>query len=69
MCLILPCRTRFLETTIVTGSLSCLKLGLHGFHVHALRDTTNARMSTDLISILVEKCMVLLKMRIVILVI
>ncbi|KAL6323903.1 hypothetical protein AAG906_005900 [Vitis piasezkii] len=35
-----------IETTIVTGSLSCLKLGLHGFHVHALGDMTNGCMST-----------------------
>ncbi|KAL6348533.1 hypothetical protein AAG906_013153 [Vitis piasezkii] len=33
-------------TTTVTGSLFGLKLGLHGFHVHALGDTTNGCMST-----------------------
>ncbi|KAL3750278.1 hypothetical protein ACJRO7_011298 [Eucalyptus globulus] len=32
--------------TTVTGSLSGLKPGLHGFHVHALGDTTNGCMST-----------------------
>ncbi|GFP81893.1 superoxide dismutase [cu-zn] 1 [Phtheirospermum japonicum] len=33
-------------STIVKGSLSGLKPGLHGFHVHALGDTTNGCMST-----------------------
>ncbi|CBI34281.3 hypothetical protein VitviT2T_021171 [Vitis vinifera] len=33
-------------STTVTGSLSGLKPGLHGFHVHALGDTTNGCMST-----------------------
>ncbi|GFZ08954.1 copper/zinc superoxide dismutase 1 [Actinidia rufa] len=32
--------------TTVTGSLCGLKPGLHGFHVHALGDTTNGCMST-----------------------
>ncbi|KAL6548450.1 hypothetical protein OROGR_008871 [Orobanche gracilis] len=32
--------------TTVTGKLSGLKPGLHGFHVHALGDTTNGCMST-----------------------
>uniref|UniRef100_A0A0E0I5C2 Superoxide dismutase [Cu-Zn] n=1 Tax=Oryza nivara TaxID=4536 RepID=A0A0E0I5C2_ORYNI len=32
--------------TSVTGSVSGLKPGLHGFHVHALGDTTNGCMST-----------------------
>ncbi|GAB2287372.1 cysteine desulfurase Selenocysteine lyase [Dionaea muscipula] len=32
--------------TTVTGDLSGLKPGLHGFHVHALGDTTNGCMST-----------------------
>ncbi|XP_059598659.1 superoxide dismutase [Cu-Zn]-like [Vitis vinifera] len=40
--------TKFLwiSSTTVTGSLSGLKPGLHGFHVHALGDTTNGCMST-----------------------
>ncbi|KAH7421520.1 hypothetical protein KP509_13G061600 [Ceratopteris richardii] len=33
-------------STLVTGKLSGLKPGLHGFHVHALGDTTNGCMST-----------------------
>ncbi|KAL2942290.1 Superoxide dismutase [Cu-Zn], partial [Bienertia sinuspersici] len=32
--------------TTVTGNVSGLKPGLHGFHVHALGDTTNGCMST-----------------------
>ncbi|KAG6501339.1 hypothetical protein ZIOFF_041218 [Zingiber officinale] len=32
--------------TTVTGSITGLKPGLHGFHVHALGDTTNGCMST-----------------------
>uniref|UniRef100_A0A977XQY4 Superoxide dismutase [Cu-Zn] n=1 Tax=Piper nigrum TaxID=13216 RepID=A0A977XQY4_PIPNI len=32
--------------TTVVGSLSGLQPGLHGFHVHALGDTTNGCMST-----------------------
>ncbi|CAD6203639.1 unnamed protein product [Miscanthus lutarioriparius] len=32
--------------TTVTGSVSGLKPGLHGFHVHALGDTTNGCIST-----------------------
>ncbi|KAL0323516.1 UNVERIFIED_CONTAM: Superoxide dismutase [Cu-Zn] 1 [Sesamum angustifolium] len=32
--------------TSVTGNLSGLKPGLHGFHVHALGDTTNGCLST-----------------------
>ncbi|KAG9457563.1 hypothetical protein H6P81_002071 [Aristolochia fimbriata] len=32
--------------TTVTASLSGLRPGLHGFHVHALGDTTNGCMST-----------------------
>lgn len=30
----------------MTGNVSGLKPGLHGFHVHALGDTTNGCMST-----------------------
>lgn len=30
----------------MTGTVSGLKPGLHGFHVHALGDTTNGCMST-----------------------
>ncbi|XP_038877559.1 superoxide dismutase [Cu-Zn] [Benincasa hispida] len=33
-------------STTVTGNVSGLKPGLHGFHVHALGDTTNGCMST-----------------------
>ncbi|RZR92441.1 hypothetical protein BHM03_00020746, partial [Ensete ventricosum] len=33
--------------TTVTGTISGLKAGLHGFHVHALGDTTNGCMSTE----------------------
>lgn len=32
--------------TTVNGNISGLKPGLHGFHVHALGDTTNGCMST-----------------------
>lgn len=32
--------------TTVTGKISGLRPGLHGFHVHALGDTTNGCMST-----------------------
>jgi Cu-Zn family superoxide dismutase len=32
--------------TTVTGNVSGLKPGLHGFHVHALGDTTNGCLST-----------------------
>ncbi|CAI9771032.1 unnamed protein product [Fraxinus pennsylvanica] len=32
--------------TTVTGNVAGLKPGLHGFHVHALGDTTNGCMST-----------------------
>jgi len=32
--------------TTVTGTISGLKPGLHGFHVHSLGDTTNGCMST-----------------------
>uniref|UniRef100_A5HIG4 Superoxide dismutase [Cu-Zn] n=1 Tax=Caragana jubata TaxID=283153 RepID=A5HIG4_9FABA len=32
--------------TTVTGNLAGLKPGLHGFHVHALGDTTNGCLST-----------------------
>lgn len=32
--------------TTVTGNLSGLKPGLHGFHAHALGDTTNGCLST-----------------------
>uniref|UniRef100_A0A3S5HLS6 Superoxide dismutase [Cu-Zn] n=1 Tax=Ceanothus thyrsiflorus TaxID=48245 RepID=A0A3S5HLS6_CEATH len=32
--------------TTVTGNISGLKPGLHGFHVHALGDTTNGCLST-----------------------
>ncbi|KAG6504323.1 hypothetical protein ZIOFF_036654 [Zingiber officinale] len=31
----------------LTGSITGLKPGLHGFHVHALGDTTNGFMSTE----------------------
>ncbi|GMI64211.1 superoxide dismutase 1, copper/zinc superoxide dismutase 1 [Hibiscus trionum] len=34
--------------TTVTWNIFCLKPGLHGFHVHALGDTTNGCMSTGL---------------------
>ncbi|WVZ56927.1 hypothetical protein U9M48_007391, partial [Paspalum notatum var. saurae] len=37
---------QLLGPTTVTGSVSGLKPGLHGFHVHALGDTTNGCMST-----------------------
>ncbi|KAG2695354.1 hypothetical protein I3843_07G010200 [Carya illinoinensis] len=33
-------------STKVTGNVSGLRPGLHGFHVHALGDTTNGCMST-----------------------
>ncbi|KAK9218839.1 hypothetical protein WN943_007477 [Citrus x changshan-huyou] len=36
--------------TTVSGSLSGLKPGPHGFHVHALGDTTNGCMSTGIYS-------------------
>lgn len=36
--------------TTVTGNVSGLKPGLHGFHVHALGDTTNGCMSTGNLS-------------------
>lgn len=39
--------------TSVTGTLSGLQPGLHGFHVHALGDTTNGCMSTGTLSHLV----------------
>jgi len=51
----LNCSLRFVDAkwfnlllgpTTVTGSVSGLKPGLHGFHVHALGDTTNGCMST-----------------------
>ncbi|KAI7750024.1 hypothetical protein M8C21_007897, partial [Ambrosia artemisiifolia] len=32
--------------TTITGDISGLKPGLHGFHVHAFGDTTNGCMST-----------------------
>ncbi|KAL0552604.1 hypothetical protein IC582_011722 [Cucumis melo] len=32
--------------TTITGNISGLKAGLHGFHVHALGDTTNGCLST-----------------------
>lgn len=32
--------------TTVTGNIAGLKPGIHGFHVHALGDTTNGCMST-----------------------
>ncbi|KAG6520694.1 hypothetical protein ZIOFF_017754 [Zingiber officinale] len=32
--------------TTITGSITGLKPGLHGFHVHALGDTANGCMST-----------------------
>lgn len=35
--------------TTVTGNVSGLKAGLHGFHVHALGDTTNGCMSTGIV--------------------
>ncbi|KAG6658576.1 hypothetical protein I3843_04G160800 [Carya illinoinensis] len=34
------------SSTTVTGNTYGLKPGLHGFHVHALGDTTNGCMST-----------------------
>ncbi|KAF3454381.1 hypothetical protein FNV43_RR04828 [Rhamnella rubrinervis] len=34
------------DSTTVTGNVSGLRPGLHGFHVHALGDTTNGCMST-----------------------
>jgi superoxide dismutase, Cu-Zn family len=37
-----------LGPTTVTGSVSGLKPGFHGFHVHALGDTTNGCMSTGI---------------------
>ena len=37
-----------LGPTTVTGNLCGLKPGLHGFHVHALGDTTNGCMSTGI---------------------
>lgn len=37
-----------LGPTTVTGNISGLKPGLHGFHVHALGDTTNGCMSTGI---------------------
>ncbi|CAL5349190.1 unnamed protein product [Camellia sinensis] len=36
----------WMDDSEVTGSVSGLKPGLHGFHVHALGDTTNGCMST-----------------------
>lgn len=38
----------FSGPTTVTGNVSGLKPGLHGFHVHALGDTTNGCMSTGI---------------------
>ncbi|KAK6915494.1 Superoxide dismutase, copper/zinc binding domain, partial [Dillenia turbinata] len=35
--------------TTVTGNVAGLKPGLHGFHVHALGDTTNGCMSTGMV--------------------
>lgn len=35
-------------STTVTGTITGLKPGLHGFHVHALGDTTNGCMSTGM---------------------
>lgn len=35
--------------TTVTGSIAGLKPGLHGFHVHALGDTTNGCLSTGIV--------------------
>ncbi|KAG6498200.1 hypothetical protein ZIOFF_046112 [Zingiber officinale] len=56
--------------TTVTGSITGLKPGLHGFHVHALGDTTNGCMSTGKIiylflhgDLLSCNYMVLLKMK------
>lgn len=37
-------------STTVTGNISGLKAGLHGFHVHALGDTTNGCLSTGTFS-------------------
>ncbi|XP_042953506.1 superoxide dismutase [Cu-Zn]-like [Carya illinoinensis] len=36
-------------STTVTGNTYGLKPGLHGFHVHALGDTTNGCMSTGIV--------------------
>ena len=39
----------FIGPTTVTGTLQGLKPGLHGFHVHALGDTTNGCLSTGIV--------------------
>lgn len=38
--------------TTVSANVSGLQPGLHGFHVHALGDTTNGCMSTGIIKLL-----------------
>lgn len=43
------CSSFFLGPTTVTGTITGLKPGLHGFHVHALGDTTNGCMSTGIV--------------------
>ncbi|KAL9253683.1 Superoxide dismutase [Cu-Zn]-like protein [Drosera capensis] len=40
--------------TTVTGNLAGLSPGLHGFHVHALGDTTNGCLYTDIIQKLMD---------------
>jgi len=42
----LTCIVNCAGPTTVTGNLSGLKPGLHGFHIHALGDTTNGCLST-----------------------
>lgn len=42
----------FSGPTTVTGNVSGLKPGLHGFHVHALGDTTNGCLSTGTVQLL-----------------
>ena len=38
--------------TFVTGTVSGLKPGLHGFHVHEFGDTTNGCMSTGIVKLI-----------------
>lgn len=44
------CLFRAIGPTTVTGNISELSPGLHGFHLHALGDTTNGCMSTGILS-------------------